>query len=348
MLNTFLKIYFIFLITITLYQPVYSAQNNMSGLNTLEAQFFNHNFLNEPVANRLDRVERVIFGRTYSENEDKRLGRLAAFASNPKQSVKEQTNSSQAPTGFAADPAAINTKDDSATDYPVITMLESSAFQREFKGENVYLRLNRLESKVFGTTFPQDSLYNRVEKLKSALNQTRPDEYRTAKSSMNNTSIFANLSSLELTIFNKTFDGEAVANRLARLESKVFGSVQSGVSEIRLSKLNQNIENSFAASAPNANSYTNLGGMNENYSSNSTPLNPTGANPTVWDVVKSVLFSFLTGSSGYGNYGGYGGYGSNYYGPVTSGYSSYDPFNPYSSLNRSTNNSMGAGVRILP
>jgi len=344
MLYNIFKIYTISIILIfALNQQILSAPNDLTNLNTIEIQLFNQNFSNEPVSNRLDRIEKIIFGRTYSENENKRIDRLTAFAKNPKQPVK-QNNNIQTPdeaTGAAADSAAYIPKDDSVTDYPVITMLENSTFQKDFKGENVYLRLNRLESKTFGTTFPQDSLYNRVDKLKSALNVTRADNFngRSMPDNMNSATIFANLSSLELTVFNQTYDGESTPTRLSRLESKVFGSLQSGTPETRLAKLNQNIESSFAASTPNNNSsYTNFGGMNENYSSTTTQSG-TGAKSAAWQIIKSLLFNFLSGSN-YGNYGGYG------YSPYSSGYYGYN--DPYYSYNGSINNSMGAGVHILP
>jgi|GEM_PF-2922568 len=342
----FFKIYTLSIMLVLIINlPVLSSSTDLAELNTLETQFFNQSFSNESLTNRLDRVERVIFGKTYSENERERIARLTSFIKNPKQPIIQQSNDSQSfgeSTGFAADPAS--SKEDSATDYPVITMLESSTFQKEFRGENVYLRLNRLESKVFGTTFPQDSLYSRVDKLKSALNITRASDSnsRQMQDDMNSTSVFANLSSLELTVFNQTYDGEAVPNRLSRLESKVFGSIQPGMPETRLSKLNQNIENSFASSSLNNNySNSNLGGMNENYSNTTTPP-LSGTKSAVWEIIKSVLFNFLSGSSGYGNYGGYG---SSFYSP-SSGYYGYN--DPYSSYSRSTNSNMGAGVHILP
>ncbi|MDD3012662.1 MAG: hypothetical protein PHC34_03055 [Candidatus Gastranaerophilales bacterium] len=340
------KIYTIFIIFIFIFgQPVFSSQNDLTNLNTLETQLFSQNFSNESLTNRLDRVERVIFGKTYSESENNRINRLAAFAHNPKKPIKSKNNNintHEDSTGFAADSVGYIPKDDSVTDYPVITMLESSAFEKDFRGENVYLRLNRLESKIFGTTFPQDSLYSRVDKLKSALNVTRAGDSngRSIQGNMNTASIFANLSSLELTVFNQTYDGETTPNRLSRLENKVFGSIQSGTPGSRLSKLNQNIESSFASSSPNNDyNYGNLGGMNENYSNTTTPSTSGGAKSAAWQIIKSLLFNFLSG--GYSNYGGYGGY--NGYG---SGYNGYN--DPYSSFSRSTNNNMGAGVHILP
>jgi len=340
MLYNFLKIFAAFAIAVfILSHPALSAQqNSISKLNALEMQLFNQSFQNEPVKNRLDRIEKVIYGKTYAENESKRLERVTAFAVTPKQPQKQQNVNPQSPpetNGSAASPESSVPKDDSGTDYPVITTLENSAFHKNFKGENVYLRLNRLESSVFGTTFPQDSLYNRVDKLKSALNTANPEDYgsRTAQNA-NGATFFANLSSLELIVFSQSYDAEAIPNRLSRLESKVFGATQQGTPENRLARLNQNIENNFSAYYPNNN--TNLGGMNQNYSTTTTSTSG-GAKAAVWDVIKSILFNFLT--SGYGNYGS-----GNYYSP--NGYYGYN--DPYSSYSRSINTNTGVGVHILP
>ena len=296
-------------------QTALSSQIDSSSLTTLETRLFNQTFSNEPVPERLNRIEKVIFGASSNETENIRIEKLSTFANNPQQTINtnRDDNSNSYP------------EDDSATDYPVVTQLEKNNFQKDYKNENIYLRLNRLENKVFGATFPQDSLFNRVEKLKTASN-ANDDNFNKSVDPVENSTMFANLNSLELAVLNQTYDNDPVSRRLSRLENKMFGSAQGGSTESRLAKLNQNIENTFSYNIPRNIYPTSIGGMSEDYSSTTTVA--PSAKSALWSIARSILYSFLTGNS-YSNYGG------------------YDPYYPYS-YNRSSNTNFGTGAHILP
>lgn len=293
--------------------PVLSSVTDLSTLNALETRLFNQTFPNDSIDERLNRIEKVIYGVSSGESEDYRIEKLSAFAKNPKEQ-KYNTEKKE----------SINEQDtESATDYPIITQLEKFNFQQDFRNENIYSRLNRLENKVFGASFPQESLYNRVEKLKSASNV----DNEKMSDNPQDAAILANLNTLELSILNQTYENESIARRLTRLENKAFGAAQWGTPESRLAKLNQNIENSFSYTVPH-NIYPNIAGMTQNYS-NTTTVTPT-TRDTIWSLAKTILYTFLTGSS----YGGYGSYS--------------DPFSYPYSYNRSSTTNFGAGGHILP
>lgn len=291
-----------------------SSVTDLSTLNALETRFFNQTFPNDPINDRLSRVENVIFGISSNETDTNRIEKLSAFVKNPN---TQSTGDNEYKNN------TINADTESATDYPIITQLEKFNFQQDFRNENIYSRLNRLENKVFGASFPQESLYNRVDKLKSASNLKENNMNSPAE----NTAVLANLNSLELSVLNQTYDNESVSRRLTRLENKVFGAAQWGTPESRLAKLNQNIENSFSYNIPR-NIYPNIAGMSENYSNTTTVVPNT--RDTIWSLAKSILYSFLTGTC-YSSYGSYN-----------------DPFYYPYSYNRSSTTNFGAGANILP
>lgn len=140
-----------------------------------------------------------------------------------------------------------------------LSQLEEQFFTTKYSNENSLDRISRLEETIFGQVFSKDSENVRLERIKAVLNvdSNHFDEEvvnsnndnslidinstRTANSannqdqSSNNSSNYSDsyyndvevedypaVSYLETQVFNKTYKGEDVTKRLARLEGQVF------------------------------------------------------------------------------------------------------------------------------
>lgn len=113
------------------------------------------------------------------------------------------------------------------------------------------------------------------------------------------------LSKVERKVFGRTYVGDDATNRLQRLESSVFGAVQSGNERSRLTKLSsatQGYSNKYPQySAYNGyNNYYNNGYYNNYYNPNNpyynryTPYRPY-ARPTIRNIIRNIRSGSLTG-----------------------------------------------------
>ena len=160
LINAAIVAVFISLIVIL---PVFS-EPNFSDFSKIETQLFNKNFGNENMDSRLNRVESAVFGKTFNDNSEVRISRINDFiGSGGNISANSQTVNRNSTSKDKE-------QDNSATDYPSVTLMEMKVFNQQFTQENIYSRLNRLESKIFGTISSDSSLSDRVSKLQKALN----------------------------------------------------------------------------------------------------------------------------------------------------------------------------------
>ncbi|OGI22786.1 MAG: hypothetical protein A2287_05935 [Candidatus Melainabacteria bacterium RIFOXYA12_FULL_32_12] len=252
------------IILLLLHNQAFSSQIDFNAINSIELQLFNQSFINEPISARLDRIEQSAFGKTYNDDIARRVFRVSQIVN------KYSRNQN---IGNVLDSDELISADNSATDYPAVTQLEIKVFHEAFVRENIYSRLNRLESKVFGTTFSSQSLADRLDRLKSAIDPNADDlaydeKTSTIYSTHNGSTIYTNVSVLEQKVFGQSFDNELVSLRLERLEKKIFGAIQSGMFDTRISRLNNAVENTSGQSGnlpgqPNQN-YLGNNGMQDN------------------------------------------------------------------------------------
>lgn len=150
-----------------------------------------------------------------------------------------------------------------------INQVEQQLFSTQYKTENVSDRLARLEETIFGAPSPDEPVNIRVEKLKALLapatestqqpevtNQELPnqnnissDQISKQDRSINEYSDYTQdqssnyvdpedqevedypvLSYLENQVFNQSYKGEDITQRLSRLEQNVFNQVKTGES----------------------------------------------------------------------------------------------------------------------
>lgn len=214
---------------------------------------------------RLDIIEKFVYGKIKNTNMDTRLSNLnddlgLIIGNEPKLALDSQS------AGFAEQEYDYsNEPTDPSAKYPVVDNLESSLLSQTYKSENIYKRLDRLEKKAYGKVL-KGSLSERVERLSALVEPITPqksydefmannDEYNyyspatngNARASsaqtyipeqMPSVSSTADLLALEQNVFGKTYTTDSTSRRLSRLEKKILNKdFTSEPDELRLERL---------------------------------------------------------------------------------------------------------------
>jgi len=252
--------------------------------------------------------------------------------------------------------------------YPKITKLESIILNKTFEDDDIEHRLQRLEKKTFSRIYSGSDLAWRVDNISRKIDQS--ELYNIPSK---------DLANLEKKILGKSYKKDNIENRLARLEQKMLGAMQSGKPDERYQTIqtasnhyidfNNAIESSL--NSFNANSTQPTGGIKNAFKNvfhtitNAGSI--TGFTPQISPYGYSTPYGF---DHRYGTFGPRNPFFShnpinNNYGPhfyhnhrkpiinrVSSPYQRYSPYNrPTTSANQfydyNTNYSSGLGVHIL-
>ena len=231
------RILLIFTFLITFSICAFAAVSTKDSLNAIENSLFGYEYKNETETKRLERLEQHLYGEKRTGNIQKRLETIQTdtgiFVQEPQKNMQQANN--QNPNQQMQN--IPNVKEDASVDYPIVDKMEEEIFHTTYKKENIYNRLNRLEEKVFTKTSNAD-LNTRVDKLASVLkpqmlqNQTYQSNYTVQEmdnyynqsgfDTVNNQTLPMQLLAFEETLLKKSYDGENNANRLSRLEQRMF------------------------------------------------------------------------------------------------------------------------------
>jgi hypothetical protein len=206
-------------------------------LSTLETRFFEHTYTSDTVSQRLDRLDKLVFGRVRQGSDDARMTSL----------LMDVPNASAQPDASAAPPATPNTKPlqseqpvaaanpDAAADsgqsvdyYPTVTALEEKITGKSDAGLPVQQRLANLEKIAFGKPSTSNDLSQRVDLLKQYVrSKYGGDENYLASpnavtSNIRGSGLDAEVSSMEQEVFGKTYKRDNLPGRLSRLEKNVL------------------------------------------------------------------------------------------------------------------------------
>jgi len=213
-------------------------------LSIIEKNLFNTQFQNETITNRLNRIEKTVFGTTSNASSDQRMANLQKALGNidnkaikyknePNiQSKRIISQSKQISSNYNKKLSVQNTKNQYNSDpfvkYPVIDEIESKVLNKNYQQEDIYKRLSRLESTIFDREF-NEPLNERVERLKETVLGTNKN--KTALKSTENydnsheinpQTINSLLNEMEKQVFNTTYPYDTTDQRLSRLENKIF------------------------------------------------------------------------------------------------------------------------------
>lgn len=235
-------------------------------LSTLEQALFSHDYQNESFTDRLERLEKSVFGDVQPGSVQARQAKLvnalsAARKITPKtETANPEVDADQPPptaNSFPnlqpAQPAPPKQSD--ATDYPTVIALERTVFSRDFIHDPIERRLERLEKKVFNQDYPNLALIDRVDKLLARYPHITAAAPGTAAEGVSpalrdlpndsnqflssNRDVYTKIDTLEKALLNgRTYPNELLTERLSRLEQRTIGRTYNGESiDARLARL---------------------------------------------------------------------------------------------------------------
>lgn len=228
----------------------------------IENHLFGHENSRLSETQRLDTIEKFVYGQTNTSNIQSRLNNLnkdlGLTSEEEKIAVTRQPVYSQE-NEYANEPT------DPTAQYPVVDNLESSLLSQTYKNENIYKRLDRLEQKAYGKIL-KGSLSERVERLSTLVEPITPqksyeeymannDDYNYYSPTTNgnprasagqtyipeqipSVSSSADLLALEQNILGRTYTTDSTGKRLSRLEKKILNKdFKTEPDELRIERL---------------------------------------------------------------------------------------------------------------
>lgn len=216
-----------------------------------EEALFQRGFSAQSLEERLERLETMIYGQAQSGDVSTRQSKLEKVleeniltpVSAPQ--AAENPYPQQAGVGEASSMGMPQPED--ATDYPTVTLMEQKIFSKSFATMGIAKRLAQLEKQVFQQTFDELPMVDRVDQLSL---KVMPDGALGVEESSvmglpstgkelasTDLAVYSQLTTLEEHILGKSYGGELIAQRLNRLELKVFGSPKPGSVDNRMSAL---------------------------------------------------------------------------------------------------------------
>lgn len=145
----------------------------------LETKFFEHTYPKDPLPQRLDRIEKMVFGETKTGADGERLSKLIQAVPGlnsvnvPDSSAPSKTASKgddgdvpMAPPSKSRAPQVSHSEVTDAK-YPQVSAMEQRLLGKDYAAEPVDQRLARLETRVFGKPSASTDLSDRVDALKS-------------------------------------------------------------------------------------------------------------------------------------------------------------------------------------
>jgi hypothetical protein len=231
-----------------------------SDLSTLENKYLMHTFSKDTDGQRLDRLDKLTFGRIRHGTDEERVTRLLVLlgtsnattaqkdAASHSHSSKSSSHAEQPVADKSSDP---NTPDpgQSVDNYPTVTALEEKVLSgKTNKDLPIRKRLAKLETVAFGKPSDSEDLSTRVDKLKEYVRTKygSNDDYLSSSNAVKlkngSPGLDTEISSMEQQVFGKTYQRDNMPSRVTRLEKKVLPHQRSQTftpMNLRVSKLEE-------------------------------------------------------------------------------------------------------------
>ena len=220
-------------------QPALTADNSDISADTyphiseLEKAILGQSFSGGPITERLSRMEKKAFGKE-STNPDLSDRTDALDDYSDKQLHKKLRSDADDDTTNSSGDQPIQNQ----ADYPHVTALEQAILGQTFAVQPLADRLSRMETKAFGkvstksdlsdrTDALDDYTYNQLHKNLLQANTNGDTTNAGEGESGQNQADYPHVTALEQAILGQTYVGQPLADRLSRMEVKVFGSAST-------------------------------------------------------------------------------------------------------------------------
>ena len=177
-----MKKYIILIALLTaLVQSANAVTPTQSTLGKIEESLYGFQYSNESNTERLNRIEKSVYGTTSNKSENERISKLNKDISADvigQEIPPVEDTFSEYPEYFEEE-----MEEASEVSYPSIDELEKIVFNKVNKTDKINARLTKLEQKTFNQAYDKDDLSTRVERLQAKIRPQRFMDNKVAQSS---------------------------------------------------------------------------------------------------------------------------------------------------------------------
>ncbi len=155
------KLFSILLILIYLAFPIQAYSSTQTSLlSKIENDIYGFDYSKDSSQNRVNRLEKTIYGKSYTGDLNKRITKLSGDISAdvigleipPVEDTFKEEDSSVA---------------DSSVNYPIVDEIEQKIFNQTYKNRDLHSRIVAIERKLFGKIYDVDDYSTRMDRIKA-------------------------------------------------------------------------------------------------------------------------------------------------------------------------------------
>ena len=159
-MNKILQKYLIITFLLTFAVSVFASTNDT--LSKIENDLFGFSYTNDKSVNRVERLEKRIYGKVSAGDINKRITKLSKDISADVIGL-EITPSRDT---FLAEEQE---KEDSSVNYPIVDEIEKKLFNTTYKNRDFHTRIVTIEKKLFGKIYDVDDYSKRMDRIKASV-----------------------------------------------------------------------------------------------------------------------------------------------------------------------------------
>ena len=159
MKNFRINIIFSLFLSFILIIPIYASNNDI--ITKIENNLYGFDYSKDSTQNRVNRLEKTIYGKPSNGDINNRINRLSA-------DISADVIGLEIPAvkdTFLAEEEA----EDNTVNYPIVDQIELKLFNKTFKNRDFHTRIVTIEKKLFGKIYDIDDYSKRMDRIKSEI-----------------------------------------------------------------------------------------------------------------------------------------------------------------------------------
>lgn len=148
-----------FILTLYMFNPIYA--NNNDTLTKIENNIYGFDYSKDSIQNRVNRLEKTIYGKVSGGNINSRITKLSADISADVIGLEIEPVKDT----FLAEEEA----EDNTVNYPIIDEIEQKLFNKTNKKLDLHSRIVKIEKQLFGKIYDVDDYSKRMDRIKEKM-----------------------------------------------------------------------------------------------------------------------------------------------------------------------------------
>ncbi len=134
--------------------------DNSEILSKIEIDFYGFDYLKDTTLNRINRLEKTVYGQSKNGDINKRIKKLS-------KDVSADVIGQEIPPVKDTFLAEENAEEDSSVSYPIVDEIEQKLFNTTYKNRDLHTRIVTIEKKLFGKIYDVEDYSTRMDRIKA-------------------------------------------------------------------------------------------------------------------------------------------------------------------------------------